>query len=74
MLGGRAGEVVSRRETPSQCGRVGSPGIHTVIQSAQIIFVSYKRACPKLQKQLNHLCLRLTCFFFFGGGGECFGL
>ena len=25
MLGGRAGEIVSRRETPSQCGRVGSP-------------------------------------------------
>ena len=26
MLAGRAGEIVSRRETPSQCGRVGSPG------------------------------------------------
>ena len=26
MPGGRAGEIVSRRETPSQCGRVGSPG------------------------------------------------
>ena len=25
MLAGRAGEIVSRRETPSQCGRVGSP-------------------------------------------------
>ena len=25
MLGGKAGEIVSRRETPSQCGRVGSP-------------------------------------------------
>ena len=25
MLGGRAGEIVSRRETPSRCGRVGSP-------------------------------------------------
>ena len=25
MLVGRAGEIVSRRETPSQCGRVGSP-------------------------------------------------
>ena len=25
MLGGRAGEIVSRRETPSQCGIVGSP-------------------------------------------------
>ena len=25
MLGGRAREIVSRRETPSQCGRVGSP-------------------------------------------------
>ena len=25
MLGGRAGEIVSWRETPSQCGRVGSP-------------------------------------------------
>ena len=25
MLARRAGEVVSRRETPSQCGRVGSP-------------------------------------------------
>ena len=24
MLAGRAGEIVSRRETPSQCGRVGS--------------------------------------------------
>ena len=27
MLAGRAGEIVSRRETPSQCGRVGSPGV-----------------------------------------------
>ena len=27
MLAGRAGEIVSRRETPSQCGRVGSPVI-----------------------------------------------
>ena len=27
MLGGRAGEIVSRRETPSQCRRVGSPAI-----------------------------------------------
>ena len=26
MLGGRVGEIVSMRETPSQCGRVGSPG------------------------------------------------
>ena len=25
MLDGKAGEIVSRRETPSQCGRVGSP-------------------------------------------------
>ena len=25
MLGGKEGEIVSRRETPSQCGRVGSP-------------------------------------------------
>ena len=25
MLGGNVGEIVSRRETPSQCGRVGSP-------------------------------------------------
>ena len=25
MLGGKAGEIVSRRETPSQCGRVGTP-------------------------------------------------
>ena len=25
MLAGRTGEIVSRRETPSQCGRVGSP-------------------------------------------------
>ena len=25
MLGGKAGEMVSRWETPSQCGRVGSP-------------------------------------------------
>ena len=25
MLAGRAGEIVSERETPSQCGRVGSP-------------------------------------------------
>ena len=25
MLGGKAGEIVSRRETPSQRGRVGSP-------------------------------------------------
>ena len=25
MLAGRVGEIVSRRETPSQCGRVGSP-------------------------------------------------
>ena len=25
MLGGKAGEMVSRRETPSQCGRVGCP-------------------------------------------------
>ena len=25
MLGGKAGETVSRRETPSQCWRVGSP-------------------------------------------------
>ena len=25
MLAGRAGEIVSNRETPSQCGRVGSP-------------------------------------------------
>ena len=25
MLAGRAGEIGSRRETPSQCGRVGSP-------------------------------------------------
>ena len=25
MLAGRAGEIVSRRETLSQCGRVGSP-------------------------------------------------
>ena len=27
MLAGRAGEIVSRRETPSQCGRVRSPAI-----------------------------------------------
>ena len=27
MLAGRTGEIVSRRETPSQCGRVGSPGL-----------------------------------------------
>ena len=25
MLGGKAGEIVSRRETPSQYGRIGSP-------------------------------------------------
>ena len=25
MLGGKAGEIVSRRKTLSQCGRVGSP-------------------------------------------------
>ena len=29
MIGGRAGEIVSRRETPSQCGRVGSPVLDT---------------------------------------------
>ena len=29
MLGGRAGELVCRRETPSQCGRVGSPDVST---------------------------------------------
>ena len=29
MLAGRAGEIVSRNETPSHCGRVGSPaGTH----------------------------------------------
>ena len=27
MLGRREGETVSMRETPSQCGRVESPGI-----------------------------------------------
>ena len=27
MLGGRAGEILSRWETPSQCGRVGSPDV-----------------------------------------------
>jgi hypothetical protein len=25
MLGGRPGELVSRRETPAKCGRVDSP-------------------------------------------------
>ena len=28
MLGGRAREIVSKKETPSQCGRVGSPENH----------------------------------------------
>ena len=37
MLGGRAGEVVSRQETPSQCGRVGSPGCQNTIMNG--IFV-----------------------------------
>ena len=31
MLAGRAGEIVSRRETPSQCGRVGSPAFLPII-------------------------------------------
>ena len=30
MLAGRAGEIVSRRETPSQCGRVGSPALSII--------------------------------------------
>ena len=41
MLGGRAGEIVSRRETPSQCGRVGSPGI---IHST--LYNNFNRLCP----------------------------
>ena len=31
MLAGRAGEIVSGRETPSQCGRVGSPAFTSLI-------------------------------------------
>ena len=34
MRGGKAGEIVSRRETPSQCGRVGSPAEAEGIKNA----------------------------------------
>ena len=41
MLGGRAGELVSRRETPSQCGRVGSPEFCVV----RIILIGKNQGC-----------------------------
>ena len=36
MLAGRAGEIVSRRETPSQCGRVGSPALWVILTSRHL--------------------------------------
>ena len=50
MLGGRAGEIVSRRETPAQCGRVGSP-VH--------VYIGFSIHMPKCH------CAKCVTFFVF---------
>ena len=60
MLAGRAGEIVSRRETPSQCGRVGSPADTGTSQYWQILEIS---GVPVLTKNVIFTFFR-TCWCY----------
>ena len=59
MLAGRAGEIVSRRETPSRCGRVGSPGYTILWAKLQGDWFSGKTmlAAWSSQAAMLHLCI-----------------
>ena len=51
MLAGRAGEIVSLRETPSQCGRVGSPAV--IVRDA----IKHNKSNIKQQKSFPYNCI-----------------